>query len=353
MDFFERFTGRRIRRAVGRRGRRCSPSGRSSAFSSSRPSSVRSSRGRSARALHRKATLRGLSINPFALSATLKGLDVKDRDGTGPFLSFESLYVNAEAVVGPARRARPARDHSREARSLARAKRGRHVQRPGPASRSSRSRSRRTTSRSGSRSTTSGSRAGASTSTTARRRRSTRSATSGSGSRSFRTSPRRSRSRPQPVFEAKVNGAPFALHGKTKPFSETRETTLDLDLADVDLPFYLAYVPANTPSKLTSARLDAKLAFSFTQPPAGKTGARRVRDRGTPEGRPQLRVPRRRRRPVGGDGCARGALDGAGEARCAQGLREGRRGRGARERRHGHGAAARARGDVSRWTAFP
>jgi len=56
----------------------------------------------------------------------------------------------------------------------------------------------------------------------------------------------------QPVFEAKVNGSPFALHGETKPFSETRETTLDLVFDDVDLPHYLAYVPSETPAKLTS-----------------------------------------------------------------------------------------------------
>ncbi|MGE5717988.1 MAG: DUF748 domain-containing protein, partial [Acidobacteriota bacterium] len=72
-----------------------------------------------------------------------------------------------------------------------------------------------------------------------------------------------------PVLEATVNGSPFALRGKTKPFSETRETTLNLDLSDVDLPFYLAYVPAAANAHLTSARLDAKLAFSFAQPPKG------------------------------------------------------------------------------------
>ena len=47
-------------------------------------------------ALHRKAALAGMSINPFTLSVSLQGLDVKDRDGTSPFLSFERLYVNPE-----------------------------------------------------------------------------------------------------------------------------------------------------------------------------------------------------------------------------------------------------------------
>src|SRR6185369_10470805 len=48
--------------------------------------------------LHRPATLRGLSLNPFALSVTLEGLDVKDRGGGGPFLSIGRLYVNLEAA---------------------------------------------------------------------------------------------------------------------------------------------------------------------------------------------------------------------------------------------------------------
>jgi len=51
-----------------------------------------------ARLLHRPVTLRRLSLNPFALSATLEGLDVKEKGGAGPFFSFERLYVNLEAV---------------------------------------------------------------------------------------------------------------------------------------------------------------------------------------------------------------------------------------------------------------
>ena len=59
--------------------------------------------------LHRPVTLRRLALNPFTLSATLEGLDVKERGGAGPFLSFERLFVNIEAVsllrAGPVVRA--------------------------------------------------------------------------------------------------------------------------------------------------------------------------------------------------------------------------------------------------------
>ena len=219
-------------------------------------------------ALHRKAALAGMSINPFALSVTLKGLDVKDRDGTSPFLSFESLYVNAEAVSifrgGPVLSAitfvKPAVTLVRNADgtygvqdlieefSKPRPKDDRPL------------------------------------------RFSVNNIRVSGGSVDFDDRPKKTRHAvrdvvigipflsnipskveitTQPVFEAKVNGAPFALHGKTKPFSETRETTLDLNLSDVDIPFYLAYVPGDVPSKVTSALLDAKLVFAFTQPVKG------------------------------------------------------------------------------------
>src|SRR5512141_1731327 len=53
---------------------------------------------RLAESLHRPVRLRALALNPFTLSATLDGLDVKERGGAGPFLSFERLYANLEAA---------------------------------------------------------------------------------------------------------------------------------------------------------------------------------------------------------------------------------------------------------------
>lgn len=69
----------------------------------------------------------------------------------------------------------------------------------------------------------------------------------------------------EPYLGAKVNGAAFEMRGKSKPFHGTRETTLDLDLAGIDLPFYFAYVPAEWAKRLTSGRLDTQLALSFRQ----------------------------------------------------------------------------------------
>jgi uncharacterized protein involved in outer membrane biogenesis len=48
-------------------------------------------------ALHREVTIAEVRVNPFALSATLRGLAVKEPKGPEVFASFEELYLNLEA----------------------------------------------------------------------------------------------------------------------------------------------------------------------------------------------------------------------------------------------------------------
>ncbi|MCU0806131.1 MAG: hypothetical protein MUF79_13765, partial [Burkholderiales bacterium] len=47
------------------------------------------------RELGRATTIEKVSINPFAPSATIRGLSVKEKDGTTTALAFEELYVRA------------------------------------------------------------------------------------------------------------------------------------------------------------------------------------------------------------------------------------------------------------------
>ncbi|MFO1319533.1 MAG: DUF748 domain-containing protein [Burkholderiales bacterium] len=75
----------------------------------------------------------------------------------------------------------------------------------------------------------------------------------------------------QPAFSAKVNGAPFALQGRTKPFTPGRESILALKFQGVDVPFYWRYVPIDPPYRLASARLDVDAGVTFSQPPDGTT----------------------------------------------------------------------------------
>ena len=67
----------------------------------------------------------------------------------------------------------------------------------------------------------------------------------------------------EPRFSANINGSPFELKGKTKPFLDSRETVFDINISDLDIPFYLKYVPVKMNFNLKSARLDTKLKINF------------------------------------------------------------------------------------------
>jgi hypothetical protein len=103
----------------------------------------------------------------------------------------------------------------------------------------------------------------------------------------------------QPSLAGKVNGAGFALGGKARPFAQTREVNLELALADLDLTPYLDYVPVALNFTLPSARLDTKLKLAFTQPVAAPAGLsvsgeltlRKVQMQ-TKDGRPILDLPK-------------------------------------------------------------
>ncbi|MGZ8432347.1 MAG: DUF748 domain-containing protein, partial [Candidatus Deferrimicrobiaceae bacterium] len=69
----------------------------------------------------------------------------------------------------------------------------------------------------------------------------------------------------QPSFAAMVNGKPVVFKGKTKPFSESLETTFDVNISDLDIPHYLEYVPLKRQYEIPSAFLDVKAVISFTQ----------------------------------------------------------------------------------------
>ncbi len=69
----------------------------------------------------------------------------------------------------------------------------------------------------------------------------------------------------QPAFAAVINGTRLAVDGRTKPFADSLESSIDIDLDKVDLPYYWAYVPVKLRLKLLSAVLDTKLKVTFIQ----------------------------------------------------------------------------------------
>ncbi len=69
----------------------------------------------------------------------------------------------------------------------------------------------------------------------------------------------------QPYFNAMVNGTNILLSGNTKPFHDSLETSIDLDIKGFDLTHYIEYVPYTMSFKLLSGTIDAKNIIAFTQ----------------------------------------------------------------------------------------
>lgn len=103
----------------------------------------------------------------------------------------------------------------------------------------------------------------------------------------------------EPSFEAVVNGDAVSLIGKTRPFSESRETTFDVNIGNLDIPRYLAYLPERREYGIPSGFLDVKAVVSFAQskgkPPLirveGTVTLRDLRIQGK-EKSPMLHLPR-------------------------------------------------------------
>ncbi|MGW8393562.1 DUF748 domain-containing protein [Pseudoduganella sp. HUAS MS19] len=70
----------------------------------------------------------------------------------------------------------------------------------------------------------------------------------------------------EPLFSAKINGAPLLLKGRARPFAEPKDYALDLKLDKVDLTNYLGYLPFKPGFKLPSAHLEAQLKLTVVQP---------------------------------------------------------------------------------------
>ncbi|HJV64267.1 MAG TPA: DUF748 domain-containing protein [Geomonas sp.] len=66
-----------------------------------------------------------------------------------------------------------------------------------------------------------------------------------------------------PHFSAMVNDSPFRFDGRLKPLTRAMETTVSVNVKDVDLPFYLGYVPVPLPVKVASGKLGTDLEVGY------------------------------------------------------------------------------------------
>lgn len=67
----------------------------------------------------------------------------------------------------------------------------------------------------------------------------------------------------QPLLKAVINNAPIRLDGTLKPFVEAQEVQIKLAFDNIDLPYYLAYVPIELPVVLKSGRLSFDLDLRY------------------------------------------------------------------------------------------
>jgi hypothetical protein len=69
----------------------------------------------------------------------------------------------------------------------------------------------------------------------------------------------------QPAFSAIVNGHSVAFTGNTKPFVDSLETNIDIKVKDLDIPYYLAYLPVPLDFRLVSCFFDTESSISYIQ----------------------------------------------------------------------------------------
>jgi uncharacterized protein involved in outer membrane biogenesis len=69
----------------------------------------------------------------------------------------------------------------------------------------------------------------------------------------------------EPALSALVNGSRFRIGGRSTPFSETRETSLDVELRDLEIATYLPLSPVPLGFTVPKGRLGADLKVHFAQ----------------------------------------------------------------------------------------
>ena len=216
-------------------------------------------------ALHRDVSIREVRVNPFALSTTIRGVAVKETKSPETFVSFDELYLNAGLsslfrwgiVVKELRLTKPfirIVRHQDQSYNFSDLLEGQKAQPSAPAKpmRFSINNIRITD-------------GGADIQDeTVQEKHTVRELNVGipflSNFRSY------IETYVQPGISAVIDGTQYTLQGQTKPFAESEETTLNVNITGLDLPYYLAYVPREFLTfALPSGKLDAKLEIRFVR----------------------------------------------------------------------------------------
>jgi uncharacterized protein involved in outer membrane biogenesis len=69
----------------------------------------------------------------------------------------------------------------------------------------------------------------------------------------------------EPALVAKIDGAPIDLQGETRPFHESRESSLLVKLDGLDIPKYLAFSPVKLDFDVPAGKLNTNVRIAFRQ----------------------------------------------------------------------------------------
>jgi uncharacterized protein involved in outer membrane biogenesis len=216
--------------------------------------------------LHREVTINQIKINPYALSVTARGLMVKDRGSSEPFVSCEEIFLNLQSlsalrmalILKEIRLTKPFikivhhPDMSYNFSDLIEKKETKPLEKEKPKP----------------------------------LRFSLNNIKIEDGSIDFLDEPVKTKhtvrelnigipflsnipayiqTYVQPAFSAKINDTPYSIQGQTKPFADSLETSLDINIDNLDIPYYLGYIPTKMNMKILSAYLDTQAKISFLQ----------------------------------------------------------------------------------------
>ena len=216
--------------------------------------------------LHREATVEQLKINPFDLSATIRGFKLANPGGHASFVAFQELYVNVDVPASVFRRALILEEIRLDQPYL-----GITRSADGTYNFSDLLPKEETQKKEPSKPFLF----------------SINNIQISNGTADFHDTPNKTRHSirnlnfavpfvsnidyymkhyVQPKFSAVVNGHAVSVTGKVHPFHTSLESLLDIDIRDIDIPFYLQYVPVKMNFKLAQALLDIRLQVHFIMP---------------------------------------------------------------------------------------
>ena len=216
--------------------------------------------------LHRSVTINQIKINPYTLSIAVRGLTIKDKGSSETFVSFDEFFVDLQSISIPKmalilKEVRLTNPYIKIARHPDKSYNFSDLMEKGESKPPEKEKSKPF-------------------------RFSLNNVRIENGSIDFSDEPERIKhtvrelniglpflsnypyyveTYVQPSFSAKINGTPYTIQGKTKPFADSRESSFDVNINDLDIPYYLAYAPMKMNFKIVSAFLDTQLRISFIE----------------------------------------------------------------------------------------